>query len=219
MDETDNKKRRNLMLTSSIVLSSVFLGLEVPGVVLSTLHIPADVASWRIWVLVSLLLIYQLWRFWTDSDDIIRKSRAALQLALRVYRAKLLSKALLQHQESKSTWGVDLRVPDHVSRPLIARDLRANTLKGQEQTDLDPSLLDGVVHFTWTEINARGAGEVSTNCEYHISRIRHGVQTVRATGQAFLNAPPVQDGLVAVMLGVSALSASAYRAFWLWFTG
>ncbi|WP_155271608.1 hypothetical protein [Bordetella hinzii] len=68
MDEGDNKKKRNLMITSSAVVAALFLRLKIPSAALGYLSVQAELAvePWRIWVLILALLAYQIWRFLTD---------------------------------------------------------------------------------------------------------------------------------------------------------
>ncbi|ADP17353.1 hypothetical protein AXYL_04033 [Achromobacter xylosoxidans A8] len=67
-EETQNKKRRNLMVTTLAVIIAAFLGLRFPiiSAVLPTTTDPADVA-WKFWTVPAVLILYQVWRWSTDS--------------------------------------------------------------------------------------------------------------------------------------------------------
>lgn len=67
-EETQNKKRRNLMVTTMAVIIAAFLGLKFPAIsaILPLGADPADIA-WRFWTVPAILVLYQFWRWSTDS--------------------------------------------------------------------------------------------------------------------------------------------------------
>lgn len=78
MDENDNKKRRNLMITSSAVVAALFLRLKIPSAAVGFLPIQTElvVEIWRVWVVILAILAYQTWRFVTDPSTKVDWSKA-----------------------------------------------------------------------------------------------------------------------------------------------
>lgn len=69
MEETQNKKRRNLMLTTVAVIVAAFLGLKLPalGSLIQNSSDPAS-ATWKVWAVAGAFVLYQFWRWTTDTE-------------------------------------------------------------------------------------------------------------------------------------------------------
>jgi hypothetical protein len=117
VEEDGNKKRRNLMVTSVAVLIAAFLGLKMPALAINELHLDARIAPpWKVWMVVLLILDYQVWRFYTDDEFTQQRAKAKKQrtaAADEAFRRRLLG-ALREHLAGSSTRGFQfiVRLPE-----------------------------------------------------------------------------------------------------------
>lgn len=72
MDDDDAKIRRNLVVTSMLVLALIFLGVGVDDVLKKVIgtDVAPKVHAWRAWLVVVLVLVYQVMRY-RFSDEYV----------------------------------------------------------------------------------------------------------------------------------------------------
>lgn len=215
-DENSNKKRRNLMLTVSIILISAFLKLPVPAAIISAIKIDQpESTAWKIWVIALAILGYQIWRFWTDSDTTVswNRAKAAYRWYKGVVLARLLHARLKSVIKGRKLWFDDLEWNSHSDKPGQSMQYAGFLFSYQDETGalvnaVESPLDQGKVRVAFSaryrpsldEIGAIGTLDYKLG---FISRWRYRASAFRAS---FVRSDAMQDCIVPILLAIPALA-------------
>jgi len=220
MDLTYEKKRRNLMISASAVVAAAFLQLDRPGVLLTAVIGQSTIpAAWRVWFVVLLVLVYQVWRLATDKKT--KEIRKAASDFYRgqwsdISRRKLIRLAFkqLRNERTQDTGerrdASSLNINDH-DRKHLSLSLHEQSESGQILSITD--LMQKETPLTFS-VFIRAAGDKSNlpratkigelALKHPPSPLHKALWKLRALGATWVHSSDSQDLLVP--MGLSALA-------------
>lgn len=105
-EETQNKKRRNLMVTTVAIIAAAFLELQIPAIslIVRTSADPAEIA-WKFWTVPAVLVLYQIWRWSTDRETRAEYARVgeAHEANYQAVAKRHLTHAIRKHLTGRKT--------------------------------------------------------------------------------------------------------------------
>lgn len=223
MDESDNKKRRNLMITSSAVVATLFLRLKIPSAAVGILSIRPDLAVelWRIWALVLALLFYQVWRFLTDPTAKLAWDNTAEFFTRRFseYAPDSLRTAIHATVLGRRKFGYHIELMSELPEPRRLDTKRS--VVGIRIQDSSGAILPWTVWTTRTgecqasyelhEADGRRSWSSFISAKYALPIWQPILWYLRAAYKTLWRSPDCQDLLVPVLLAALAAGGSGTR--------
>lgn len=227
MDENANKKRRNLMLTSTAVCVAGYLELKLPPGIISGLSRDGSLLTdpHKVWIVVLVVLGYQLWRFFTDSDThrALKNTQDFFDTRICRYAPRSHEKAIFATVRAKSRFGYKVVIP--ISIPPADSGISAVDWTGSKVAVITRDNTgephgaalwlskNQQVRFHYNLIDLTGQRAVSsaTVAEVEVRGIVLGMWSTRAALQTSLRSSDCQDWLVPAFIALSATTISMMR--------
>lgn len=219
-DDSDDKIRRNLVLSSGLVILSFWLNLN-PKVAIEKLfdpHSAGTTESWRIWVAIASLLLYfgMRYRFSAAMDAGIKELKAewvliASELVTGTLKKELDDYAKHQNDSSAPSFVIPLSVTFNSNR---ASNVVPDTITSEHPVIIEApnkyKPTHGVIAFdsSWRD-RLRTGHSYRIKTEYKLPALKRLYFTVRVLSQLSIYSKSSTSLLIPIILNATALIVCA----------